>query len=149
MSTIQQFTADFTKWQDQVKERMQLLVQGTGITVFNEIQSGGKYSPGTPIDTGFARANWDASVGEAANRGTAGGDETPDPGAAAERAQLSILEWKPGAGVIRLSNAAAYILPLEFGHSRQAPQGMIRQAVAAAQQIVDEVAEHIVASHAQ
>lgn len=35
-----------------------------------------------------------------------------------------------GKSVIYVSNSLPYIVPLEFGHSKQAPAGMVRTAIA-------------------
>lgn len=132
------FTADLTRWQAQVGERANLLVQGVSQTVFNEVQVGGRYSPGTPIDAGFARANWDGGVGAIPANPPAA-----TPGAAAARARAAVVTARAG-DVVYLSNTARYIRRLEFGWSRQAPGGFIRLALAAAQRITDEVGAFVV-----
>ena len=145
--SLGQFTADLTKWQQQVKDKSDLLVQGFSQTLFNEVQSGGKYSPGTPIKTGFARANWDGGVGAIPANGPTITAEAAkaDPGAgraaagvAKARTEAAILTGKAG-DVVYLSNTAPYIRRLEFGWSTQAPSGFIRLALNSAQRIADEV----------
>src|SRR5688572_7125294 len=54
--------ASFQRWRDLVRRNGTLLVQGVASTLANEIHSGGKHSPGTPIRTGFHRANWAAAI---------------------------------------------------------------------------------------
>ena len=137
MTTLGQFTADLARWQAQVGERSDLLVQGFSQTLANEAISGGKYSPGTPIDTGLARANWDGGIGAIPSNAPAG-----SPGAAVARVDAAVLTAKAG-DVVYLSNTAPYIRRLEYGWSKQAPTGMIRLALAAGQQIADEVGVHI------
>jgi len=62
----------------------------------------------TPVDTGFARAEWRIMVDE-------------------DAAGVVIVIW----------NGAAYILPLEYGSSRQAPEGMLRKNILAAARRLD------------
>ena len=62
----------------------------------------------TPVDTGFARSVWRIVVGE-------------------NDAGVVIVIW----------NGAAYIVALEYGHSRQAPEGMLRKNLLAAARRLD------------
>ena len=103
----------------------------------------------TPVDTGQARAGWMAAfdhlggkapaIGasrkpqkrDAKGRFVSGGgkdDAAIAAGKAASRARSEL-----GAGVKRpffeVTNAVKHILPLEYGHSRQAPSGMVRTTV--------------------
>jgi hypothetical protein len=138
MNTLGDFTADLSRWQAQIPEKATLLVQGFTQTLFNEVQSGGKYSPGTPIKSGFARANWDGGIGAIPSNPAA-----TDPGAAAARVDAAILTAQAG-DLVYLSNTAPYIRRLEYGWSKQAPAGFIRLALAAGQQIADEVGAFVV-----
>lgn len=95
----------------------------------------------TPVDTGRARGNWQASIGAPETGQIAGGDEskteTPAPNgdgpktAEAIRAVDGIID-KFGMGkVIYLSNNLPYIYRLEFMKwSDQAPAGMVRKNAA-------------------
>lgn len=85
----------------------------------------------TPVDTGRARANWQVTIGRAAKgvvqdtdaqSNLGGGSKTTDKGIAA----LSAL--KPHQ-VVFITNNVPYIRRLEDGHSKQAPQGMLRLTV--------------------
>jgi hypothetical protein len=146
------FTADLSRWQAKLPGQADLLVQGFSQTVFNEVQSGGKYSPGTPIASGFARANWDGGVGaipsnpptitaEAAEANPAAGRAAAAE--AGRRTATAILTAKAGDRIY-LSNTARYIRRLEFGWSTQAPGGFIRLALNSAQAIADEVGAFLV-----
>jgi hypothetical protein len=121
-----------------VQRNGKLLVQGVAQTLANEIHSGGKHSPGTPIRTGFHRANWDAAIDTVPAGGTAG-----TPGESLARmhdvaAQLTVGETWTAA------NSGPAIGRLEFdGWSPQAPDGFVRPAARAIQQIVDEVGAHL------
>jgi hypothetical protein len=87
----------------------------------------------TPVDTGRARANWIASIIAPAD-----GIKDPDKsgGAALEQGAAVIGSYNIDFGSIYLTNNVPYIVPLENGHSRQAPQGMAKQAVAAGAEVV-------------
>jgi hypothetical protein len=83
----------------------------------------------TPVDTGRARANWMISEGapviaEAANA---------KPGAAAGSIPAatppSVSAFKGGSAIF-ITNSLPYIVPLEYGHSKQAPAGMVRVTLA-------------------
>lgn len=76
----------------------------------------------TPVDTGFARANWVPSVG------------SPHVGevldAAARTAGLTqVIAFKLGDGALWISNGTEYIEILNYGTSDQAPPMWIEAAV--------------------
>lgn len=141
------FTVDLSKAMAKVGEKLDLFVKGFTQTVFNEIQTGGRYSPGTPVDTGFARANWVGGIGAtppapALERVNIPGAHSAEIAAATQQLTAVALSAKMGDAIV-LVNGAPYINRLEFGHSGQAPHGMIRLALQNAQAIADEVAAHV------
>lgn len=75
---------------------------------------------------GRARANWYVGVGSAPGDETedvdSGGQSTIDRG-------RSIIEAAPGKVPIYLTNNLPYIVPLNEGHSHQAPAGFVDTAV--------------------
>jgi hypothetical protein len=88
----------------------------------------------TPVDTGYARGNWNMAVG-------APDDTVADrfePGATSPRPSPG------GAGdVIYLTNAVPYIDALEHGHSKQAPAGMVRLTQAELQPLAEQIAVQV------
>lgn len=83
----------------------------------------------TPVDTGWARANWVPSIG------------TPSEGLAGNHKAISGAEQAAGTaevaaygkidqGPIYLTNNVPYIQPLNDGHSQQAPAGFVQAAIA-------------------
>lgn len=86
----------------------------------------------TPVDTGRARANWQASLGAPAT-----GTIDAEPGkrgsvaAATSQAEAVIAAYKGGASdsAIFLTNNLPYIVPLNNGHSKQQPAGFVERAV--------------------
>lgn len=87
---------------------------------------------GTPVDTGRARANWQASIGAAVGGEVIGTDRSGSTTIA--QAQPDI-EKAPGT-VFYISNNLPYIYRLEFeGWSKQAPSGWVRYSIERAKQI--------------
>ncbi len=91
----------------------------------------------TPVVTGRARANWIVTVGSPSDSA----DAQPDPSgqAALAQGQAAVGEFEVGrgeAGSIFVTNNVEYIIPLENGHSAQAPSGMSAQAILAAVGVV-------------
>lgn len=77
----------------------------------------------SPVDTGRFRGNWQCAVG-AVNTLTT----TSTANDAEVRTALSVEGWKPGQ-TIYLTNSLPYAKRLEYGWSKQAPQGMVRLTV--------------------
>lgn len=99
------------------------------------IELGGSLIRMSPVDTGRFRGNWQFSV-DAPAGGTL--DEV-DPSGSAATARLigDSIAFRAGESAFIVNNLP-YAIPLEFGHSDQAPGGMVRVTVARFQQIVLE-----------
>lgn len=89
---------------------------------------------GTPIDTGWARANWVPSVGDPAILPASNND--PDAAAIAARQQAAenglnrVLQWSKDDGPIYITNNVPYIGALNNGHSpQQAQPGFVQRAI--------------------
>lgn len=88
---------------------------------------------GTPVDTGWARANWVPNIGspidsvagsyEAAEKGQLPGDQ------ASGIAKVATSYRVASGNKIYITNNVPYILRLNMGSSRQAPSGFIRRAI--------------------
>lgn len=87
----------------------------------------------TPVDTGLAKNNWFWG------RERLDSVETnPDKSGAASSARASAFAATiQGGGVFYITNNLPYIIPLEYGHSKQAPAGMARITVARWQELVN------------
>lgn len=136
-------TIDVAGFAAELNGQLDRFVRGVASEVANEVQVGGVFSEGTPLDTGFARANWDAAIGGEPAGGAAGGDETPDPEAAQSRVAEVIARWGADQPPLTVVNTAPYAIDLEAGHSGQAPNGMVGIAIVSAPQIADQVAQFI------
>ena len=89
----------------------------------------------SPVDTGRFKGNWQFTVGSPSNQSLDTVDKAGHETIAALVAQVSSLE----AGQIAyMVNNLVYGVPLEYGHSAQAPAGMVQITLARFQQIVEE-----------
>lgn len=102
-------------------------IRGTSIKLFSAVILS------SPVDTGRFRANWQVS-GSSPASGTVDGFADPTAKVATYvNGQKQSLEFT-------LANNLPYAYALEYGYSKQAPQGMVRINVARFQQILDEQA---------
>ena len=88
---------------------------------------------GTPVDTGWARANWVPRIG-APFEGTAGDRAQAEAGNVNESvgqggiAQVAT-QYKVEKGPVHITNNVPYIQRLNDGSSRQAPAGFVQRAI--------------------
>jgi hypothetical protein len=71
----------------------------------------------TPVDTGRARGNWQTTI----NNPAVGEKQSNTPIMDGSTVIGSLKSF----GTIFIANNLVYILPLEHGHSQQAPNGMV------------------------
>lgn len=89
---------------------------------------------GTPVDTGWARANWVPSVGQPAlfdakKGGRPTGGEIAAQEEASQQGLNEVLAWRLTDGPIFVTNNVPYIGPLNDGHSKQSPPGFVQAAL--------------------
>lgn len=85
----------------------------------------------TPVDTGRARGNWRVAINETdrttnVNLKDKQGTNTINRGS---QKIMAGTQQTPYVEIV-ISNSLPYIVPLEFGHSKQAPNGMVTITVA-------------------
>ena len=80
----------------------------------------------SPVDTGRFRANWQYGA-VSMNKATTGDTDTSGSSSLG-RVNNGLQSWAPGQ-TIYLTNSLPYARPLEYGHSKQAPGGMVRLTV--------------------
>ena len=85
---------------------------------------------GTPVDTGWARANWIPKIGSP-RTSPAGSPENLPSDSATGVAEV-VLGYKVIRGPVFISNNVPYIVRLNEGHSGQAPRGFVQNAIAKA-----------------
>lgn len=84
---------------------------------------------GTPVDTGWASANWWVSVGQAATGNDGSKGEVESQKAQQATGITDLLSWEPSKGVIYITNNVPYINRLNNGWSQQSAAGFIDKAV--------------------
>ena len=129
------FSLDIGKCAKGTNTKAETLLRKIVVEIFRRV------SIRTPVDTGRARANWFASIGQPSN-------ETTDNEArqSAREAESVVRRWTP-VQPITLTNNLSYIETLERGRvgnkgSLQAPQGMVRITVAEFGTIVESEAQN-------
>lgn len=83
----------------------------------------------TPVDTGRARGNWQVGIDEIPRDVL---DVTDLNGNSTMASGSKVLAGLVPGGfqIVYIANSLPYIVPLENGHSRQAPQGMLALTIA-------------------
>lgn len=127
------FTASVDEWVKATEQRMTAVFRESTQWVISLMING------TPVDTGFARASYRVSTSEmpsisASAKGVDGQAYSLDLG----NITLAIAGAEIGQTIF-CGMTAAYGLPLEYGHSKQAPAGFVRIAAQQWQVIVDQV----------
>lgn len=82
---------------------------------------------GTPVDTGWARANWIPQISTAAIE-TAGTRKGVSRSAQIS-GQKAVVNYKLSNGPIFISNNVPYIVHLNNGSSKQAPRAFVQAAI--------------------
>ena len=83
----------------------------------------------TPVDLGLARGNWVVSLGSPSDEVF---EKPRQVAVALEAGKATVALWDHETGGIFITNNTPYIVPLDEGHSSQAPAGMSHQALTAA-----------------
>lgn len=105
-------------WKKVSQKLDRVLSEGIRATLF---EVGTAIIKETPVDTGRARGNWQASVNYAA------GAELIRTSEGAAITQLSQSASAAIGNTFFFTNNVPYIRRLEYGYSEQAPQGMVRR----------------------
>lgn len=116
------------------------LTKQSSVILARAIVQGGRYGPGTPVDTGAARSSWTLYETEGGESKPFTPNRAPDLDGAAAMALIEQAALASAPDVVRftLASECPYMGALEYGHSQQAPEGMIRTALTHWQEIVDE-----------
>lgn len=87
----------------------------------------------TPVDTGWARANWIPQIGAPLDSPVGQRDASGVSSAGARQSigLASILTYTLNSGPIFISNNVPYITDLNEGTSRQAPAGFVQDSIRA------------------
>lgn len=120
-NSISQFTLGIKRWTRKCQSRLDTVTREVNLEIITKIIRR------SPVDTGLFRGNWQVGIGSRP-RGTL---PNLDRSGAETIARISgvILGAKAGQR-IHFTNNLPYALALEFGHSKQAPVGMVRVTIA-------------------
>lgn len=92
----------------------------------------------TPVDTGRARGNWQISVGSPASEIDRTDKKKKGTESAYNKVEKEKLNNIHDGEDIYISNNLPYIGKLEYGYSKQAPQGMVGVTLANAEAYYDK-----------
>lgn len=115
--SAREFAIDLKKFGEVTAEEARVIFQKIALDLDARIVLG------TPVDTGRARGNWFPSVGTPSNQVNM--NATDKSGASAIAAAQGVVAGLKLGDIVWFTNNLPYILPLENGHSGQAPQGMV------------------------
>lgn len=120
---------------DKAQANQEQIIRSVGIRILTRLVQK------SPVDTGRFRGNWLVGF----ENQPAGVHAEIDPGGAAtiERGLLMIEQFKVGTNAVYFTNNLPYAYPLEMGHSKQAPGGMVRITAAEFQQFFQAAAQEI------
>ena len=81
----------------------------------------------TPVDTGALRGDWQLAIG----RISSGGGPPDKSGSTTIARGMTVIQSLKKMQFASLGNSKVYAEPIENGHSKQAPQGMVMPTAAA------------------
>ena len=125
------FSLDIAAFVAKAGDRADLVVRKVALDMFSKIVVK------TPVDTGRARGHWTAGVNNAPSGLTGRLDKS---GAGAIAGIAATVSTARAGDRIYLANNLPYILKLEYGHSKQAPSGMVRTTIDEFQAAVNRAA---------
>jgi len=130
----QVFALDLQKFIDKAKAAPRDVVRKIGIDIATSLINK------SPVDTGRFKANWNVSFGYVDPLTTPSTDK--GGGRTRERIRIQLNGWQ-GGDTIYLTNSLPYAIPLEYGHSKQAPLGMVRLTVTEFQTFVQNAVKEL------
>lgn len=128
------FALDVSKFVEKAKKNPEKVMRQVSIKLFSAIIKA------SPVDTGRFRMNWMASGGTPAPGITDATDKSGNIAIGnATSFVLKATDWHE----FTLTNNMPYAQRLEYGWSKQAPQGMVRANVSRFQQLINEEANKV------
>lgn len=114
--SAREFAIDLKRFGDVTRKEAETIFQKIAIDLDTRVVLG------TPVDEGRARGNWFPSLNTPSSEVS---DKVDPSGSLAIAAATSTAASSKLGDIIWLTNNLPYILPLENGHSGQAPEGMV------------------------
>lgn len=114
------FAADLRALCERAGDKAEMVVRGAALEL------GGQMVDRSPVDTGRFKNAWVTSTGAADPSRPQGADKSGARSLAVLNERIAA--WKPGQTIWILNNLS-YAKPLEYGHSQQAPSGIVRLTV--------------------
>ncbi|MGJ5032354.1 HK97 gp10 family phage protein [Bradyrhizobium sp. HKCCYLS2038] len=128
------FTASIAAFVEKAKDNADLVVRKVALEMFTRVVIK------TPVDTGRARGSWQVAIGSV----PAGQVNHLDKTGAETIARVAAGTAPAKAGdVIYLVANLPYINALEYGHSKQAPNGMVRLTIMEWDRVVSNAAQAV------
>ena len=112
------FANDCQAWADDVPKKVSIAVRWISLELFKRIV----YN--TPVDTGRARGNWQVGVDSAPTSSLLTVDKAGGITVSQGRQIINQFDAERNTSIFLVNNLV-YIVPLEDGHSKQAPRGMV------------------------
>lgn len=125
------FAADVRGFADKYKLRVDEFARSLAMELAEEVVKA------TPVDTGFARASWYGGLSPEVSKQASAGNLS---------AMSLSFKTAPSGSTYYVLNNAAYIVRLEYGHSKQAPNGMVRTTLQRAPAIAEKLARRLAKS---
>lgn len=118
------FVQDISSWSENTKKLANKTVRKVALDMLTRIVER------TPVDTGRARGNWVIGIGNPVM--TYDPDlKDKDGGPTVNKGLGELADFDASQGQsIFITNSVPYIVPLEYGHSKQQPEGMVRVTMA-------------------
>jgi hypothetical protein len=126
-----QFSLNIEKFVEKAKGNAEVVIKKIAYDIFTRVVFK------TPVDTGAARANWLASVGTFVGPKPNTGNVDPEATHTTLEIAKIVDTFTLQSKNLYLANNLPYILPLENGHSKQAPSGMVALTLQEFPQVVN------------
>jgi hypothetical protein len=131
---IGHFALDIKRFVDKANGNIDLVVRKVSLDLFSRVIIK------SPVDTGRFRGNWQVAIGSVPPGVLEVFDKTGQ--VAISKVTAETLNLKAG-DVIYLINNLPYARPLEYGHSKQAPAGMVRTSAQEYGAVVSQAASEV------
>lgn len=129
------FAADVRKWAEKAKLNAETVIKKVVIDLHASVVIK------SPVDTGRFRANWQYRADGLPNVALDAEDKSGS--ATLAKASRQIASTLMSGRIHYIANHLPYARPLEYGHSKQAPGGMVRITVSEFRQKVAKAAREV------